>query len=370
MTIQKKFVLMSVILAVLFVVAGCGGGANPQETASQPPAPSNNTGSEQPSGEQKETITLKLATDMSTESIGYTDIMKPYMDRVTELTGGQVQFDFYPNGQLGKAADLVSLTSTGVADISLIYPTYNPSEMPLTSVLIGMPGLYKTSYGGSAAYWEVANQSPMLDTDYLKNGVRPIQVNANPQVELLTKGTEIKVPDDLKGKRVRSPGGVPSEALQLIGSTPVSIPAADLYTSFDRDVIDAVGIALIGATSFGIDEMTKFTTTNISLGATNTVLIINENLYQGLPQEVQEALMQAGEEVSISSGHSYDEANNATYEAWKTEGKTVREFTADEQAKWDQFYNDFATYWIEKQNSEDFKKVYEQFKGIVEEIEK
>ena len=59
------------------------------------------------------------------------------MKKVTELTDGQVDFEFYPAEQLGKAADLLDLTSDGVTDIGFYIGSYYPSQMPIGSSLMG-----------------------------------------------------------------------------------------------------------------------------------------------------------------------------------------------------------------------------------------
>jgi Bacterial extracellular solute-binding protein, family 7 len=47
---------------------------------------------------------------------------KFWMDTVSKLTGGRVQFQWYPSGQLGKGGDLLALTSSGAVDIGSTGP--------------------------------------------------------------------------------------------------------------------------------------------------------------------------------------------------------------------------------------------------------
>jgi len=60
--------------------------------------------------------------------------LKPWMDEVTRRTNGAVVFQHYPNQQLGKAADLLRLTQTGVVDIGYIAPSYVSDKMPVSEV--------------------------------------------------------------------------------------------------------------------------------------------------------------------------------------------------------------------------------------------
>src|SRR5204863_8426201 len=58
-------------------------------------------------------------------------MLKPWMDDVTKRTNGAVTFTYYPNQQIGKAADMLRLTQSGVVDIGYIGPSYVSDKMPL-----------------------------------------------------------------------------------------------------------------------------------------------------------------------------------------------------------------------------------------------
>ena len=92
--------------------------------------------------ESKEKITLKFAVSQPETHNHNQEVFKPFMEKVTELTDGQVEFEFYPAEQLGKVEDLLDLASDGVADIAYYYPSYHPSQMPIMSTLLQMPGMY------------------------------------------------------------------------------------------------------------------------------------------------------------------------------------------------------------------------------------
>ena len=66
---------------------------------------------------------------------------------------------------------------------------------------------------GQQAYSKVAQQSPLLETEFLNNGVRPVSFPLTPFYDIFTKGKEIKVPEDLKGFKLRASGGVFTETL-------------------------------------------------------------------------------------------------------------------------------------------------------------
>src|ERR1700685_3175321 len=63
-------------------------------------------------------ITLKLGGVVSPTHYMVTACGKFWMDKVTELTKGRVQFEYFPAEQLGKAGDMLGLAQAGVIDIA------------------------------------------------------------------------------------------------------------------------------------------------------------------------------------------------------------------------------------------------------------
>jgi len=96
-----------------------------------------------------------------------------WMDRVTELTDGEVKFQYFGAGQLGSLRDMFSMVQTGVVDIGYVPPAYNGGTMPLAGVHT-LPGLFSQSIVGTPAFFETVTSDPILENDFLANGMRPV----------------------------------------------------------------------------------------------------------------------------------------------------------------------------------------------------
>lgn len=358
----KKFsILLYCFIAFLLVMTGCS--SNSSSGGSE------TTNSERGDSEteNQESITLKFATAQPAGSNVTKLISEPFMNRIEELTDGQVEIEFYPAEQLGKAADLLNLTADGVTDLAYYAPTYTPDKMPLSASLMAMPGTIQSSYQGSVTFYNLSQQSPMLETDFLKNGVRPVLGFTTPTYDFFTSEKEIKVPEDIKGMKIRSAGGVLNAALDFAGANPVQLGMPDTYQGFQTGVIDASHMDAITLTDFGLDEVTSYTTRGLDFSVAAVGFIINEEVFQSLPENVQKAIIQAGEEVTKSAGEAYDALIDTTYDELAAAGVTVYEVSAEEKAQWQELYSQFNESWINEQNSEEFNEVYQQF---VEELEK
>ena len=315
--------------------------------------------------ESKKNITLKLAVSQPETHPINVESIKPFMKKVTELTDGQVDFEFYPAEQLGKAADLLDLTSDGVTDIGFYIGSYYPSQMPIGSSLMGIPGLYSTAYEGTLAYHELNKKNPVLESDFLSNGVRPLFSYAAPSSGIWSTGKEIKVPEDVKGLKVRVSGELTNKAVLALNASPINLTASELYEGFERGVYDSIILNAASTKDYGLGELTKYGTNEVDFGGLGVGLVINEKVFQGLPKNVQEVLVQVGDEITESNAVFYDDYTQSVIQEFKDSGVKIHELSEDEKAKWQKFYHEIEASWIKEQNNPDFKATLDAFKEKV-----
>ncbi len=91
MRAKNGFMVLVIITIISLITIGCSSSTT-------------NTTNQSDSNEEGKTVTLRVATYFAGTSPIYTAVTEPWMKRVTELTDGKVQFDYYPGEQLGKAS--------------------------------------------------------------------------------------------------------------------------------------------------------------------------------------------------------------------------------------------------------------------------
>ncbi|MGM0900456.1 MAG: TRAP transporter substrate-binding protein [Bacillota bacterium] len=353
MSMKRFSMLLAFMLTLFLVVAGCSSGN--KETGSEA---SNGSSGEN----EQETYKLKFAHE-SPETSTIHKAVVAFTENVTELTDGRVQFEIYPAQQLGNASDYLALTRDGVADMANVYPAYFPSEMPNLANISGLPGLYPSNDIGTKAYWDFVSDGTVLETDFISNGIRPIAPTAGNTFEIFSNGAEIRTPEDMKGLKIRSSGGVVSELMEYLGAVPVQMPIGDAYSGLDQGVIDAVNTGFEGTRIAGIEELLTFSTKNVTLGANMAVFSINEELYQSFPKDIQDAFIQAGQEGALHYAKILAEGEVGILQGFEEdESITVFEPTGDAKAQWDKVYDEF----IESNLDEEYKEAYQLFKDAVE----
>jgi TRAP-type C4-dicarboxylate transport system substrate-binding protein len=116
-------------------------------------------------------IELKVADSFPAGHYLVRLMLKPWMDDVDRRTSGAVTFNYYPNQQIGKAADLLRLTQSGVVEIGYIAPSYASDKLPLSEVA-QLPEAFKTSCEGTLAYWKTAREGIIANQEYAPNKIR------------------------------------------------------------------------------------------------------------------------------------------------------------------------------------------------------
>ncbi|MFJ8265867.1 TRAP transporter substrate-binding protein DctP [Peribacillus asahii] len=345
----KRLFSLTIIISILsLVIAGCS-------TSS-----SNNS-------KENETITLKLATYVPVTSQVYKYVTEPWMKRVTELTDGKVQFDAYPGEQLGKAQDMLKLTRDGVTDIGVFPANYFPDNMPLTNALAGLPNLSMTSHQGTVAYNELLQQNKeLVETDFSKNGLVPLLGHVSPTYEIWTTKKEVRVPADLKGLKARTVGGVANEVYEYMGAVPVTVSHTETYEALEKGVIEGAGYSSVAVEASGTADLLKYATFP-HIGTAIHGLVVNEKVWNGLPEDVQKAMKEAGQELIEQSGEKYDQDTEAFNKEFSKTG-TIVELTDEEKGKWEKVTKEFTEKWLGEQGSKDFpyEEVLNQYKESLE----
>jgi TRAP-type C4-dicarboxylate transport system substrate-binding protein len=358
----KKWTATFMVLCLVLVLAACGSSATGGSS-------SKNEGSKEISkAEPKKKVVLKLASHEAPDAFFSKTVTVPFMDRVKELTDGQVEFEFYPSQQLGNVSDYLDLTSQGVTDIAFFIPSYTSDRMPYSSSIAGFPGLFTSSNQGSKAFHELIQQDPVLKKDYLSNGVRPLIGYVTNPFDLFSIKKLAAKPGDLKGQQVRSSGAFMSELIKSFGGTPVTIPTPELYEGIEKGIVDQVGQYSTTLQSFGLGELLKYGTQGVSFGAGSCGLIINENVWQSLPENVKKAFKQAAKEVVDSGSKADDEQNKKIIGEW-SKTMEIKTLSDAEKKEWQKKYKAFNEKWIaeQKKNGSDIGDVVKQFEKLLNE---
>jgi tripartite ATP-independent transporter DctP family solute receptor len=216
-----------------------------------------------------------------------------WADRVNAALDDEAKVEVYGSSQLGNDQEMLQKLKLGTLDFS------QPSTIMSTVVpqfgLFDMPYLVKDRAHADCIAKEIIwpELAPMVEAEGYKligvweNGFRQITNNVKP----------INTPDDLQGIKLRTPRGVwRVKMFEAYGANPTPMAFSEVFTALQTGVIDGQENPYANIASAKFNEVQKY------LSVTNHVYtpsfpVASLKRWESWPPEVQEAILQAGQEV-------------------------------------------------------------------------
>lgn len=242
-------------------------------------------------------VTLRIADSFPIGHFLSEGMTKPWMEKVKEKSGGEIDFEYFPAEQLGKAKDMLSLTKTGVVDIGYVGITYTADKLPLSAVG-ELPEAFNAACWGTKAYWELIKPGAILDQNEIApNGVRTLFVNVLSPYQIFTASRELTGIDAVKGLKLRATGGAKELAVERLGATPIAMPAPEMREALTRGTVDGILLANSSVPPYGLIPVLKYGTQDMNFGSFVITYMINQDKWDSLSPEVQAILTSASEEI-------------------------------------------------------------------------
>lgn len=301
------------LLVVGLLVAGCGGQAQkPKQEAEQKP------------------ITLKYAFFAPANTFPAVQMQK-WAEEVQKRTNGKVKVDTFPGGTLLTAQNMFDGVLRGVADIGLSCPSYEPGRFPLVSIT-DMPAGFPNAKVASVTFWDLVKEFQAKEP-----GLADFKVIAAFSTEpayIQSKKPASKL-EDLKALRLRTAGtGV--AVMKALGGTPVGMPQSEVAQALQTGVVDGYVSSRECLYDFKYAESCKYWT-DYPLFQVTFLALMNKNVWNSLPPDVQKVIDDLGREISMFAGDYLDQHCKKSVDwAVKEHGLKAVTLSAQERARWDE----------------------------------
>jgi tripartite ATP-independent transporter DctP family solute receptor len=205
-------------------------------------------------------------------------------------TNGKVRIEVYPSSQLGDTKDMQEQVKAG-ANIAVITDAARLAESVSEIGILGAPYIVDNFEQGR----KLVTSSLFTGwTDELaaKHGYRVLSFNWYQGARHFLTNKPIKVPADLTGLRIRTPGATVWQAtIKAMGASPTALAWAEVYPAIQQKVIDGAEAqhpAVVGARLY---EVVKYVTKTGHFQLI-TPLVCSESWFQRLPKEYRNILLE------------------------------------------------------------------------------
>ena len=217
-------------------------------------------------------------------------------DRVAERSQGKLTIRIFPGSQLGKDEDVLEQARAG-ANVAVVV---DGGRMAVFVKEFGVLGAPYVADGFKGVRKVVT--SPLFETWVEKlrktSGHQILSFNWWQGDRHLITNKPVKVPADLSGVRMRTPGApVWMETIRAMGATPTPMAWGEVYPAMQQKVIDAVEAQHPASVGAKLYEVAKYVT---KTGHINLItgIVTSAAWYDGLSPELQKILR----EESLAAG--------------------------------------------------------------------
>lgn len=287
-----------------------------------------------------------------------------WAEEVERLTDGEVQVVFHYSQSLVGADEAVQATLDGRADLAQVGSIYAASDLSMFTV-IELPFETQNPEAHMRTISRMYEESPEYREDFDRQGVRllfPLPLG----IMAMGLNEPAASPDDLSGLSIRS-GGLASEVLLLSGVNPVAMTATDIYESMERGIVDGyTALALANLSTFGLTKVSPYVV-DPGIGAySSSIVVINEDLYQSMPKEYQDAIDQASS-LGIEYGlEEMDAAARIACEELYEAGTEFSSFNDEDVEAW-AGQSTIDQQWVDRYEDRDYdaQSVLDDYREII-----
>ena len=240
---------------------------------------------------------------------------------VEEKTGGAWRMTLHYGEALSKSRENLDGIAIEAFQAAMICNFYHPRKNPALMVLT-MPFLPMSDWDANRRIRGAVYAHPSVAREMARWNAMIYTSTFLPQYELLGRGEPPADLDGWKGLTVRAGGGL-GQAMKLLGATPASSTATEVYTGVQQGTMDAAAFPFTyGHVSYRIHEVADWFTGNLSPGTSDCPLVFGITAYEALPPQYKQLLVDVKEEVIAAQIQAYvdvDAVNLPMLEAALTE---------------------------------------------------
>lgn len=313
--------------------------------------------------------TLRLADALPPKHVITRAVAQPFMDLVKEKTGGAVEFQHFPAGQLGKGEALLNAVNSGLAEIGYIIPSHMPGRMPLGAVA-ELSGGYPDACTGTKALLDIALPGGLLDKlEFAPAGVRTLAAVVLPPYQVSFRQDGLEGIKAIDGKKLRSNPGPMEMTAETLGGVPVRMTPSEIYDSLEKGTIDGFFLPYVSILSYKLQEIVKTSSRGANFGSVVITYGISQKKFDEMPPEIQTALTEAGKEASISGCEQFDAEEAEAGSKLESAGVAFLDFDGDEGTALNAQLTELGNEWarlLDERGNGNAKEILAAFRKAVD----
>lgn len=223
--------------------------------------------------------------------------MEVFAEEVSKNSGGKLKIKIFPDGQLGSEREVLELLQIGSIAITKVSSAAMSSFAPEYKVL-SVPYLFRDNdHLFKVLEGEVGKNLLASGSDFLLKGLCFYDAGSR---SFYTKSKPIRVPDDLKGMKIRVQNDqISVDMINAMGGSATPMAYGELYTALQQGVVDGAENNPPSFVTSKHYEVCKYYTLD-EHSSLPDVLVISTNYWKSLT-EVEKGWIQNAANTSVAA---------------------------------------------------------------------
>lgn len=327
---MKRFKWLALMILVVFALAaavGCGGSgdtggaADPGENGAQTEEPPAQV--EQP----KDEYVIKFA-HVVRPTTAKGEAAERFAQLIEERSDGRIKVEVYPDSQLGDDRQITEQMQLGTIQMNAPFTGVLPAFVPQTQ-LFDLPFLFPDS---EAAFTALHGEAGDMIGEYLiDKNLKVLGYWDGGFKQMTNSRRPIETPEDMKGLKVRVSQSPLLEAqFKAMGANPVSITFNELYTALQQGTADGQENPLSNIATRRFYEVQDYMTMS-DHNYMGYILMISNDFFQGLPQDLQSLIEEVAQEVTEWQWEASRASEAKFFEEISASGIAINELTPEQK---------------------------------------
>jgi tripartite ATP-independent transporter DctP family solute receptor len=268
-------------------------------------------------------IELKLAwltADSATDP--YAIAAHAFKDEIEAAMPDRVEVSLFPNRQLGDDKEILEGLQFGTIDMGIITNAVVANVEP-TYQLVDLPFLF-----GSAEQAHAVLDGPVgeqLEANLREHGVVSLGAAEGGFRNMINNTRPVRRPEDVEGVKYRTmQNPVFIEMFSSLGGSPVPMAWGEVFTAMQQGTVDGLEIPASVVNSNNYAEVTRYLSfTRHTYSAIH--LLMSERTFDGLPEDVRQAVLEAGEAAIAAQREAVAAAEAEVVAALQEKGMEIND---------------------------------------------
>ena len=299
----------------------------------------------------QETINLTVASSHPTVVPWVGMIQTHFMARTDEILAESGNYEIAWNeafgGQLYKANATLTSVEEGITDVGWVFSFLEQAKLPLSQASSNAPFSSSNPPAILAVMEELYETNEAFRNEWEQHNLKVVGFTATDLYDIYTKEPLTGI-EDIAGMKISAPG-VLGNWLRGTDANAVDGALTTYYTDVQTGVSDGVLTLALGALPIKLYEVAPVINRFAAGAAFSGAIAVNRDTWDSLPEEVQNAMVEAGKHYTESHGQDLVERHEFALNRMTEVGENVQivEMPAGETEKWANMLPNIAQEWAE-----------------------